>query len=77
MNKLKNMLSSPARIAVFAVCVIAILALLAFAAIKVGASVMNNQGIGLEKATQIALETTASAYMRSSSEPEVTTMIMS
>ena len=56
MNKLKNMLSSPARIAVFAVCVIAILALLAFAAIKVGASVMNNQGIGLEKATQIALE---------------------
>ena len=49
---------------------------------------MNNQGIGLEKATQIALrtqvsqrvrsyadersltETTASAYMRSSSEPE-------
>ncbi|MFR8853637.1 MAG: PepSY domain-containing protein [Oscillospiraceae bacterium] len=56
MNKLKNMLSSPARIAVFALCVIAILALLAFAAIKVGASVMNNQGIGLEKATQIALE---------------------
>ena len=34
MNKLKNMLSSPARIAVFALCVIAILALLAFAARK-------------------------------------------
>ena len=46
MNKLKNMLSSPARIAVFAL--------------------------------EVTLtETTASAYMRSSSEPEVTTMIMS
>lgn len=56
MNKLKSMLSSPARIALFAICVVAILALLAFAGIKVGASVMNNQGIGLEKATQVALQ---------------------
>lgn len=56
MNKLKSMLNSPKRIALFAVCVIVILALLAFAGIKVGASVLNNQGIGLEKATQVALQ---------------------
>ena len=48
MSKIKQLLSSPGRIAVFALCVILVVALLAFAGIKVGASVMNNQGIGLD-----------------------------
>ena len=56
MTKLKAMLSSPKRIALFAVCVVVIVAVLAFTAIKVGASVLNNQGIGLDQATQVALQ---------------------
>ena len=56
MSKLKAMLSSPKRIALFAVCVVVIVAVLAFTAIKVGASVLNNQGIGLDQATQVALQ---------------------
>ena len=54
MSKIKQLLSSPGRIAVFALCVILVVALLAFAGIKVGASVMNNQGIGLDQATKVA-----------------------
>ena len=56
MSKIKQLLSSPGRIAVFALCVILVVALLAFAGIKVGASVMNNQGIGLDQATKVALQ---------------------
>ncbi len=56
MSKIKQLLSSPGRIAVFALCVILVVALLAFAGIKVGASVMNNQGIGLRQATKVALQ---------------------
>lgn len=56
MTKLKNVLSSPGKIAIFALCVILVAALLAFAGIKAGAAIMNNQGIGLDQATQIALK---------------------
>lgn len=56
MTKLKNVLSSPGKIAIFALCVILVVALLAFAGIKAGAAIMNNQGIGLDQATQIALK---------------------
>lgn len=56
MSKIKQLLSSPGMIAVFALCVILVVALLAFAGIKVGASVMNNQGIGLDQATKVALQ---------------------
>lgn len=56
MSKIKQFLSSPGKIAVFALCVILVVALLAFAGIKVGASVMNNQGIGLDQATKVALQ---------------------
>ena len=56
MSKIKQLLSSPGRIAVSALCVILVVALLAFAGIKVGASVMNNQGIGLDQATKVALQ---------------------
>lgn len=56
MSKIKQLLSSPGRIAVFALCVILVVAFLAFAGIKVGASVMNNQGIGLDQATKVALQ---------------------
>lgn len=56
MTKLKNVLSSPGKIAIFALCIILVAALLAFAGIKAGAAIMNNQGIGLDQATQIALK---------------------
>ncbi len=56
MTKLKNVLSSPGKIAIFALCIILVAALLAFAGIKAGAAIMNNQGIGLNQATQIALK---------------------
>lgn len=56
MNKLKTMLNSPKKIISFVVMVILILAIMAFVGIKVGASVLNNQGIGLEKATAVALQ---------------------
>lgn len=56
MNKLKSMLSSPKKIISFIIIVILILGILAFVGIKVGASVLNNQGIGLEKATAVALQ---------------------
>lgn len=56
MNKLKSILNSPKRIVSFIVVVILILAVLAFVGIKAGASVLNNQGIGLEKATAVALQ---------------------
>ena len=56
MTKLKNVLSSPGKIAIFALCIILVAALLAFAGIKAGAAIMNNHGIGLDQATQIALK---------------------
>lgn len=56
MTRIKNLLNSPKRIAAFIICAILVIAIVAFSAIKVGASIANNQGIGLEKATQIALQ---------------------
>lgn len=56
MKKMKEVLNSPTKKIVFAICVILILAILAFGAVKAGASMLNKKGIGLEKATEIALQ---------------------
>lgn len=56
MTKIKQFLSTPGRIAAFALCVVLVVSILAFAGIKAGASVANGQGIGLNQATQVALQ---------------------
>lgn len=56
MNSIKSMLSSPKRIALFAVCAVLIIAVIAFSVLYAIGSIANNQGIGLERATNVALQ---------------------
>ena len=55
MKSIKSMLSSPKRIALFAVCAVLIIAVIAFSVLYAIGSIANNQGIGLERATNVAL----------------------
>lgn len=56
MKSIKSMLSSPKRIALFAVCAVLIIAVIAFSVLYTIGSIANNQGIGLERATNVALQ---------------------
>ena len=56
MKSIKSMLSSPKRIALFAVCAVLIIAVIAFSVLYAIGSIANNQGIGLERATNVALQ---------------------
>ena len=56
MKSIKSMLSSPKRIALFAVCAVLIIGVIAFSILYAVGSIANNQGIGLEKATNVALQ---------------------
>ena len=56
MKSIKSMLSSPKRIALFAVCAVLIIAVIAFSVLYAIGSIVNNQGIGLERATNVALQ---------------------
>lgn len=56
MDKIKSRLNSPGRIVVFIICLVLILGVIAFGAYKIAMSALNNKGVGLEKATQIAME---------------------
>ena len=56
MNSIKSMLSSPKRIGLFAVCAVLIIAVIAFSVLYAIGSIANNQGIGLERATNVALQ---------------------
>ncbi len=55
MKKITQVLNSPLRIGVFAVCTIAIICVIALASIHVRASVNSNKSIGLNKGVEVAL----------------------
>lgn len=55
MKNIKTVLSSPKRIALFAVCAVLIIGLIAFSVLYAVSSISGNQGIGIEKATNVAL----------------------
>lgn len=55
MKNIKTVLSSPKRIALFAVCAILLTGLVAFSVLYVAGAISGSQGIGIEKATNIAL----------------------
>ena len=56
MKSIKTMLSSPKKIALFAICAVLIIGILAFSVLYGVGAISNNQGIGLEKATNVALK---------------------
>lgn len=56
MKSIKTMLSSPKKIALFAICAVLIIGILAFSVLYSVGAISNNQGIGLEKATNVALK---------------------
>lgn len=55
MKKITQVLNSPLKIAAFAVCVVLIIGIIAFASITVGANVNANKTIGMEKGVAVAL----------------------
>ncbi len=56
MKSIKTMLSSPKKIALFATCAVLIIGIIAFSVLYSVGAISNNQGIGLEKATNVALK---------------------
>ena len=56
MKEIKSMFSSPKKIAIFAVCSVLILGLLALGGAYAVTSLVNKQGIGAEEATNLALK---------------------
>ena len=55
MKKITQILNSPLRIGIFALCIVLIVGAFAFGSIRVGASVNENKTIGLEKGVEVAL----------------------
>lgn len=56
MKNIKSMLSSPTRIILFSIVVILLICLIGFSIVSAINSISNNKGIGLEKATEIAIQ---------------------
>lgn len=56
MKNIKAMLSSPKKIALFAICAVLIIGIIAFSVLYAVSAISNNQGIGLERATNVALQ---------------------
>lgn len=55
MKKITTVLNSPARIALFAVCCVLVIGIVAFSAIQAGAGVNTNKTLGMDKGVNIAL----------------------
>ena len=55
MKKITQVLNSPLRIGIFALCIVLIVGAFAFGSIRVGASVNANKTIGLDKGVAVAL----------------------
>jgi len=56
MKKIAQVLNSPLRIGIFALCVLIIVGAVAFGSMQVGASVNSNKSIGLDKGVNVALQ---------------------
>ncbi len=55
MKKITTVLNSPTKIALFAICCVLVIAIVAFAAVQAGASVNANKTLGMDKGVNIAL----------------------